>query len=146
LTQAATPVPCHQLRIGAERADADHRIARIEVDVGHRGEVDGHPGVGEAGADRPVDLLGRSRVVQVPEGGRARGRAAPHGVETGDVAALLVEGDQQVTSRGRPQPVGELTDAGAVTDVAAEEDDAAEAVRERVQQPGRRLGAAVAEQ
>ena len=55
LAQAATPAPCSprtnaatcradELGVGAERADADHRVLRVRVDVRDRREVEVHAG------------------------------------------------------------------------------------------------------
>ena len=62
--------------IGAERTDADHRVARIEVDVGNRGEVDRDPSARQPPADRRVHRFGGCRVVERTERGGARGRTA----------------------------------------------------------------------
>ena len=40
-------VPRHELRVRAERADADHRVPRVRVHVGDRPEVEPHPYRGE---------------------------------------------------------------------------------------------------
>ena len=131
-------VPGRAGSVGPERPHADHRVERLDVDVGDRREVGRHPGVGQPRADRGVRLLGRRHVVEVPEGGGARARAAAEGVQPGDVAALLVQGDDDVAPGGPAELVGEPADVAAVTQVRAEQHDAAEAVGQGVQQPVRR--------
>ena len=83
-----------ELGVGAERADPDHRVRRVDVDVGDRGEVEVDPDGGEVGADRGRDALGQLDVVDGPERPVARIRAAAIDLEPGDVAALLVDPDQ----------------------------------------------------
>ena len=81
---AATPCACRprderrdvardELGVGAERADADHRVLRIHVDVGDRREVEVDADRGEVGADRRRDLLGQRDVVDDAERARCRG-------------------------------------------------------------------------
>ncbi len=114
---AATPAPCSprtnaatclrdERAVGAERADPDHRVLGVRVDVRDRREV-------EVDADRRrarlrASAATRSRqlhVVDDAERGVARIRAAGPRLEPRDVAALLVDRDEQVRlapSAGRP--------------------------------------------
>ncbi len=90
-----------------ERADPDHRVRRIDVHVGHRGEVEVHADGREVGPDRRRDLLGQLLVVDGPERAVPGIGAAAVDLEPGDVAALLVDPDQQLGPR-RPERGGQL--------------------------------------
>ena len=129
-------VPGHELRIGAERANADDRAGRVDEHVGHGREVDVDPGRRQLAADRPSDAARQGGVVDRAEREVPRERAPARGLEPGDVAALLVGRHQQVrllrTQRGRQ--CGHLLRLG---DVAGEEDDAAEALLQQSFQPVR---------
>ncbi|KZE90308.1 hypothetical protein AVP42_03056 [Agromyces sp. NDB4Y10] len=88
----------HEPGVVAERAHADHRIARVDVDVGDGGEH--HVGADRGDPPRELgpDRLGRGQVVHVPELGGTGQRRAGGGLESGDVAALLVDADEHVVA------------------------------------------------
>lgn len=67
------------------------------------------------------------------------GGAAAH-FEAGDIAALLVDGDDQFPAFGA-QPVGECGELFRTVDIAAEEADRDQALAEPAQQPVGRGGA-----
>jgi len=103
--------PGGQRGVGGERPDADHRVERVDVDVGHRGEVL----VDAEGLELAADDLRRGAGVGVTAaraerhvaGEGRRGRAHP-----GHQAALLVRADQQRdlrlrAERGPLQAVGQ---------------------------------------
>jgi hypothetical protein len=89
-------LPGGHLRRRAERPHTDHRVARIDVHVGDRGQVQGDPGASQPGSDRGVHRLGRRGVVKEAQRGSPRTGAAALGVQPGDVAALLVQCDDDV--------------------------------------------------
>ena len=130
-------LPGRHHRVGAERPHPDHRVGRIEVHVGHRGQVQRHAGPGQPGADAGIDRLGGGRIVQPAQRGRTRRRAAPDGVQPGDVAALLVQAEHQVATGRCPQPLGQPGHRTAVAEVGAEQDHPAEPVGQPAQQPVR---------
>ena len=120
-------VPGHQLRVTAERPGADDRVLRRGEHVDARREVHVDPGRRQVGADRAVDRLGQGDVVHRAERGVAGVRAAGRVAEPGDVAALLVDGDDHVTGR-RPQrgrQRGELLRPGHVGPVHGDPGQAA---------------------
>jgi hypothetical protein len=127
-------VPRHELRLGAERADPDHRVPRVRVHVGDRREVEVHANRGEVGADRRAHLLRERDVVHHAEREVPRIRAAAIVLEPRHVAALLVDHDEQAAQLGRQR--GHLLRARNVT---REEHDAAQAPLDPAPQPvGRR--------
>ena len=127
-----------QLRVGAERAHADHRVGGVAVDVDARRQVDGDAGRGQLGTDGRRHRPGEGFVVDAPEGGVAGGGAAGGHLQAGDVAALLVGGHHR-RSGGRAEGRRQLGHTAGVRDVVAEEADAGEATFEPPQQPGRRV-------
>lgn len=133
-------VPGGELGVGAEGPYADDGVVRVGVDVRGRGPVEVDPALGEAAAQLAGDVPGEAGVVDGAEGQVAgEGRAAAD-LEAGDVAALLVDGDQDVVPLGaqlRGQR-GELFGRG---DVAAEQADRGEAFADPAEQPGRGRGA-----
>ncbi len=99
-------VPGDQLRIGAEGADADDRVGRVGVDVGGRGPVQVDAALGEAAAELAGHVVGEPGVVDRAQGEVAGEGGAAAYFEAGDVAALLVDGDEDVVAFG-PQLGGE---------------------------------------
>ena len=141
--EAADPgggVPGHQLRVGAEGAHPDHRVGRVDVDVGVRGVVEGDAAVGEFAAEVAGHLLGEGGVVDRTEGEVAGAGAAPAGLDPGDVAGLLVDGHQHVGSLGA-QRGGERGHLLGVDDVAGEQHHRAEPVGQPPADPVGRGGA-----
>ena len=145
LAQATTPCACvprtnaatwraTQLRIGAEGADADHGVVGVRVHVGDRREVQADAAVGQIGGDPACDGFGQLDVVDDAEGKVAGVRAAVLPLEPGDVAALLVDREQQARQRSRQR--AQLV---AVADVVREEGQPAEAALGEAQNPVRRL-------
>jgi hypothetical protein len=123
-------------RVGAERAGADGRIVVGGVHVQARRQVESEAGRGEVGADGPVDALGQLGVVDRPECGVARVRAAGRVCQAGDVAALLVGGEQDLRP-GRPQRPGECAQLVRVRDVVSEDDVSRDALTRQPQCPTR---------
>ncbi len=138
---AATTWRATTLGRRAERAHADHRVARVGVDVGDRRqrEVDAQPrrGVRPSSANAAVVSVD---VVDEAERRRARRVAAPRRVEAGDVAALLVDGDR----RRRREPRAARRTASATcsssTTFWANSSTPPSPSRDAVEQPRRRLG------
>ncbi|CAM5599114.1 hypothetical protein SFUMM280S_07720 [Streptomyces fumanus] len=127
-------VPGDQGGVGAEGPYADHRVVGVGVDVGGRGPVEVHAAGGEAAAQFGGDAPGQLHVVDRAERVVAgEGGAGAH-LQTGDVAALLVDGDQHVVAFGA-QLGGERGDLLGGGDVAAEQGDGREALAEPAQQP-----------
>ena len=60
-------VPGDQVSVRSEAADADHRVARVAVDVGVRGEVEVDPGLPEFGTDRVAGGFGRGHRILAAE-------------------------------------------------------------------------------
>ena len=123
------------LRIGAERTDADYRIARIEVDVGNRGEIDRDTGTPQPVPDRGVHRFSGGRVVERTERGGTGSRAADPRVEPRHVAALLVERHNDITPGGIAKRPRQRRDSRAVADIRPEQHDAAEAVGQSLSEP-----------
>ena len=132
-------VPGDELRRRAERAHADHRVARIGVDVGDRGEREIDAQLGEALTEAGARRRRQVGVVDEPERRRARRVAAPRRVEAGDVAALLVDRDHDVGT-GRLQLGAQRRHLPIVDHVLGEQQHTAEAVTHEVEQPRRGLG------
>ena len=90
-------MPGDELGVGAERARPDHRVRR-HVHVGDRREVPVHADRSELGRDRRRDGLGQRRVVDGAERGAGGVRAPRLPLEPRDVAALLVDREQDVVA------------------------------------------------
>lgn len=85
---------------GAEGADTDDRVGRVGVHVGRRGPVEVDPAGRETAPQLGGHLPGQFHVVHRAQGVVAgEGRTGPH-LQTGDVAALLVDRDQDVVAFG----------------------------------------------
>ena len=65
-----------ELAVSAERADADHRVVGVRVDVGDRREVEIHPDLRQLRSDRDRHALGELDVVHYAERPAARIRAS----------------------------------------------------------------------
>ena len=89
-----------ELRIRAERPDADDRVVRRRVHVGDRSEVEVDAGGGEVGSHRAGNRAGQLHVVDDPERPVPGIRAALSRFETGDVATLLVDRDDELRPLG----------------------------------------------
>ncbi len=127
-------VPGDQLRVGAEGADTDDGVGRVGVDVGRGRPVEGDAAFGETAAEFPGDVAGQVGVVDGAEREVAgKGGTAAH-LQAGDVAALLVDGDQDVLACA-PQLRGEGGELRGGGDVAAEQAHRGESFAEAPQQP-----------
>ncbi len=93
-------VPRNEVRVRAERADADDRVPRVRVDVGNRGEVHRHADPRQLRGDRGRNALGQLRVVDHAEGEVARVGTAVRSLEASDIAALLVDRDDELLTFG----------------------------------------------
>ncbi len=138
------PVPGDQGRVGAERPYADHRVEGFAGDVEAGGEVVRDPGVGQQLPEGRRAPLREVDVVDVPKRRVAGQRRAGAHLEAGDVAALLVAGDNQGRAAGTASyRLERLDDAPCGLDVGrvlAEQDDAREAVAQRLVEPRRDAG------
>ncbi|GAA4943599.1 hypothetical protein GCM10023238_06900 [Streptomyces heliomycini] len=133
-------VPGDQVGVPAEGAHADHRVVGVGVDVGGRRPVEVDPARGEPAAQLAGDAPGQAGVVDGAERVVAGEGGAGADLQAGDVAALLVDGDQQVVPLG-PQLRGEGGDLLGGGDVAAEEGDGGEALGQPAADPVGRGGA-----
>src|SRR5207244_9616500 len=88
-------------RVGAEGAGTDDRVVVAGVHVDGRGEVEVEAGGQQVQPDRPVDPLGERGVVHAAQRRVARVRATRRVGQPGDVAALLVDRQEQVGPGGR---------------------------------------------
>ncbi len=114
------------VRILAEAALGDHRIARVVVDVEHRREVPVDAQAAQAARDGRADLFAQGLVVdgaQRHRGGRLRQEGGAH-----HRAAFLVDADQAVRAHDLAQVAGELAHLGLAAEVAAEQADRAHVV------------------
>ncbi len=129
----------HELGVLAERADVDHGVRGVVVDVGHGGERPVDPeGAALAGRDFAREAR-RVRGARGPEGHRVGQRHDPAPDAEGD-PALHVRGDEQ-GHVGRSLQV--VQEAGQRADLRVEDDERAHLERpDLVQQPlrGRRCG------
>ena len=88
-------VPGCERRVGTEAADPDHRVAAGWSSRRRRARGSGRPLPRTSSAPMSArDRLGDVHVVQRAEVGRRRVQRALAVVQPGDVAALLVDGDQ----------------------------------------------------
>ncbi len=94
------------------------------------------PTLAQRRGNGPCDGLGQRRIVHLAEGQRAGHRAAPRGLESGHVAALLVDRDDGRVADA--DGCAELLQLLLVSDVAREQDDPAETPIEVTEQPVRR--------
>src|SRR6476620_9787187 len=81
-------MPGDERRVGAERADADHGVEWIDVDVGDGSEIERDARSSELMGEGTGELLGERDVVDRPEREWAGQRATTACLEPGDVAAL----------------------------------------------------------
>ena len=79
-----------------EGAHANHRVQRLDVDVGDRREIQVDSGLVEITADRGGHVAGQREVIDLAQGQVAWIGAARPGLQTGDVAALLVDRNHRV--------------------------------------------------
>ena len=131
-------MPGHELGVRAEGTNADDRVRRIDDHVRDGREIEVQAHCGELAADRGCDAPGQLHVVHGAEREVPREGAACRGLEPGDVASLLVDGDQEVGLLGTERG-GERGDLLGVAHVAGEEHDAADPLGELAPQPVRRL-------
>src|SRR5262245_19378894 len=122
-------MPRAEISVGAERADPDHRVLWIRIDVGDGCEVEVDPGSGELRSERRGDTFRRRDVIDHAESCVPGVRAACRRLEPRDVAALLVDRDHDVGPLGA-QIVGQATELLSALDVPRVEHDAAEPVGE----------------
>lgn len=124
----------HQLRVRAEGPYADHRVARVGVDVGRGRPVEVDPAGGQPPAQLGGDRAGQLEVVHRAEREVAGEGGAAARFEPGDVAALLVGGDQHLRPYGT-QLRGERGQLFGRLDVAGEQPHRAQPFAEQPQQP-----------
>src|SRR5215207_7692862 len=127
-------VPRDELCVGTEAACADDGVARIAVDVGAGCEVEPHAGAGELSADTGGYGTRDVGVVVGAEGRVAGVGTAARGMQTGDVAALLVERQHRGGVDSAYAPC-ELGDVRARCHVVAVEADAAKPFGVRIRKP-----------
>ena len=127
-------MPGDELAVRAERADPDHRVLRVRVDVGDRREIEVDARLGELGPEGGGDLLGELDVVHDPERPVPRVRAAGIRLEPGHVAALLVDRDDEVGLLGA-KVVGQRAELLPALDVPGVEHDASEPFGESTAKP-----------
>ena len=108
-------------------------LCGIRVRVRDGREVQVHAGAHELARDRRGDLLGQLDVVDGAERQVPRVRAAAVRLEPGDVAALLVDRDEDVA--GLPQPRRQRRELSGIADVVGEERDPAEPALEPPENP-----------
>ena len=126
-------MPGHQRGIRSERPGAHNRAAAQVEHVGVGREVGVDPEPGQVGPDGGVHGPGERDIVHRAEGGVSRVGRPGRVRQPRDVAAFLVDGDDRLDRRRGPEGGGER---GRVTDhVLAEEGDAGQSPRERVQCP-----------
>ena len=106
--------------VGAERANADNRVRRVDDQVRDRREVEVHTDSSQLAADRGGHTPGQRDVVHGAECEVPRERAPIRGLEPRDVPALLVHGHEE--SRQRRGQLGHLL---RIADVPREEHDPA---------------------
>ncbi len=141
--EAADPrggVPGDHVGVRTEGADADDRVVRVGVDVRARRVVEAHPGGAQLPAEVGGDGPGQLRVVDGAEGEVARAGGAGGGLDTGDVARLLVDRDDQVGVLGA-ESGGQPGDLLGGDDVAGEQHDGGQPVADVAQDPVGSLGA-----
>jgi len=129
----------NQARVRPEGSGSDHRAAAWREHVGARREVGVDAEPREVAPDRGVHVAGERHVVGLAEGGVPGVGAARRVRHPGDVAALLVDGDDRLDRRGCAERRGQ---GGRVAeDVRAEQRDAGQPLLKRPADPGRRGGA-----
>jgi hypothetical protein len=127
---------CDEIAFRPERANADHGVLRVRVDVGDRREVEVDPDAGKLGAHRRRDAPRQLDVVDGTESGVPRVRAPTRGLEPRDVTALLVDRDDEVVPF-RAQLARQRRELLSALDVPRVEDDAAEPLVETAAHPVR---------
>ncbi len=127
-------MPCDERVVRAERAYADDGISRVRVDVRDRREIEVHAGRRELGAERGRDPLGELDVVDDTERAVAGVGAARCSLESGDVAALLVDRDHGVGLLGE-EIARQRCQLLAALDVPGVEHDPSEALGQPAQHP-----------
>ena len=124
----------HTIGRGAERAHSDDGIERIRVDVSARreGQIDAE--TADSLAEGRVGVGRQAYIVDESECGWAWRVAAAGSVETGDVAALLVDRDHDIGASAA-ELSAQLGDLHIVDDVLSEQQHATEPVADRAEQP-----------
>ncbi|MEM6750724.1 MAG: hypothetical protein AAF612_09665 [Planctomycetota bacterium] len=112
----------HAVRVGAERAVADHRVRGVGVQVEHRGEVQVEAGGPQLAPDQTAQGASPLGVAQAAELTHRRRRRKPPG-QTHHAAALLVDHQQHPPGRPLADRLGQGQRRGGLTDVAREERD-----------------------
>src|SRR5690606_15760321 len=120
-------VPGDQGGVPAEGAHPDDRVGGVGVDVGRGSPVEVDAAGREPAAQFPGDVPGEGGVVDGAQGVGAGEGGAGADLQAGDVAALLVDGDEEVVPLG-PQLGGERGHLLGGGDVAAEQGDGREAL------------------
>ena len=132
--QAANPgggMAGDEVRIGAERAHADHRVVRVGVDVGVGGEVERDAEAGEFLTQMASDRRGQVDIVGGAEREVAGAGAAAVRLQARHVAGFLVDADDDVVGFG-PQCRGEGRDLLRRVDVSCVEEDRTQAAARSV--------------
>ena len=124
----------HAVGAVPERSHPDHRVARVAVHVRDRGQVERHPGGGQVASERRRHGAGQVRVVDLAQGQVSGVGASPVRLQPRDLAALLVDGDDQVGA-SQPQLRAERGDLLPGRDVAGEQDHPAQPVLQPLAQP-----------
>ena len=127
-----------ELRVRAERANADDRVVRGRVHVRDRCEVEVDARAGQVGGHRAGHGPRQLDVVDDPERPVSGIRAAFASLEARDVAALLVDGDHELGPLGA-ECVSQRTQLCRVAHVPRIEDDAAKPGFEQPTNPVRWL-------
>ena len=131
----------HQVGVRAEGAGADRRAVRRAEHVGARRQVEVDPQGSQIKTDGPGDSPGKRHVVDRAERRVPRIRAAVGVRDPGDVPALLVDRDHRIGggNRGsRTQGSGQRAHLLRRDDIRAEQRDARQPPRQRLQDPPRR--------
>ncbi len=127
-------MPRDELCVGAERADSDHGVLRIRVDVGDGREVEVDARICKLRTERRCHALGEPDVVDDSERAVTRIRAPGRRLEPRHVAALFVDCNHEVGTLGA-QIVRQRTQLVTALDVPRIQNHAAEPLRESSPEP-----------
>ena len=127
-------MPGHELGVGAERANSDHGVLRIGVDVGNGREIEIDARSSKLRAERRRHALGEFDVVDDAQRRVARVRAPGRRLEPCDIAALFVDCEHEVGSLGA-QIVRQRSELLATFHIPGVQDDPAESIRELPTEP-----------
>ena len=88
----------HELGLGTERADPDHRVQRVRVDIRYRRKVQVHPRFREIGAQRSRDVFRERDVVDFAERGVPGVRASRRRAESHSGGPPCVRGRRETAA------------------------------------------------